>query len=402
MVFSSLRISKGLSLPLLILAVCVLIGMSFMVNKPKAERKPIKIQLPAVDVLEIQPQDYQIRLNTRGTVEPRTQSTLIPEVSGRVVSINENLRNGGFFEKGDLLVSIDPRNYQITKATAEAEVTQAKLAQQEEQALADQARMDWEKLGFEEQPQDLVMRLPQLANANSRVAAKEAQLRLAEINLERTQLRAPFAGRVLEKQVDVGQFVAPGNILATLYAVDFAEIRLPISDRQASFMDLPEAYRGEEIKQIGPEVDVLFRQGEQSFSWQGRVVRSEGAVDTRSRQLFVVAQVDNPYQRHPDSRPPLKVGQFVEAVIKGHLLKEVYLLPRAALRGENEVLLITGGNKLKRLSLEILWSDQDQVVVKEGLQAGDLIALTPVPLATTGLTVEIKRRSSQRHTNPGE
>ena len=389
-------VSRPLPAGLLFFAVCVLVSAGLLLNKPAAERIERPARLPVVDVLQVYPRDYAVRLESRGTVEARTRSPLVPEVAGQIIAINDSFRAGGFFEKGDTLITIDPRNYQIALSSVRAELAQAKLALAEEQALSAQASIDWEKLGFEEPPEDLVLRIPQLENARSRVAAAEAHLELARINLERTRIRAPFAGRVLDKQVDIGQFVTPGNLLATIYAVDYAEVRLPVTDHQAAFMDVPETYRGEQhASAAGPAVELRVTQGHRNYLWQGRVVRSEGAVDPRSRQLFVVVQVDDPYGKRPDGAPPLKVGQFVEASIQGHLLRNVYALPRNALREGSEVLLITGENQIKRHGLTVIWSDQAHVVVRDGLRPGDRLVVTPLPFATDGLAVQIREQARQ-------
>jgi RND family efflux transporter MFP subunit len=359
-----------------------------MVSAPEAERRDPPRPVPAVEVLELLPTDYQVVLESRGTVQPRTQSTLIPEVAGRIIEVSPSFRNGGFFEAGDRLARIDPRDYRNAVTVARSELAQARLRLEEERAQADQARRDWEKLGQGGEPSPLVLREPQLASARAAVAAAEARLRQAEVDLERTEIRAPYGGRVLEKQADMGQYVTSGTVLATIYATDYVEIRLPLTDEQQAFVDLPEAYRDGAPDTGGPPVTLSARVGRDRVTWEGRIVRTEGAIDTRSRQLFVVAQVDDPYARRPGT-PPLKIGQFVEARIRGEVLEDVLLVPRGAVQQGREVFVVTPEDTLERRELDVVWRDAGHVVVTGGLAPGERISLTPLPFAADGVAVRV-------------
>jgi multidrug efflux system membrane fusion protein len=228
-------------LPLLVLGVSAWLGMELLGSGPQPVRKPPKPTLPVVETFTVQAADYTVRVPSYGTVAPRTQSTLIPEVAGRIVEVAPAFRAGGFFEAGDLLLRIDPTDYQNAVVVARAELAQARLNLREEQAQGAQAQRDWQQLQMPGEPGDLARREPQLESRRAEVAAAEARLRQAQTALARTRIGAPYAGRVLEKRVDVGQYVSPGNVLATLYAVDYVEVRLPLSDRQAAFVALPEA-----------------------------------------------------------------------------------------------------------------------------------------------------------------
>lgn len=318
---------------------------------------------------------------------PRTESTLIPEVSGQIVRASANFRTGKFFAAGEVLLEIDPRNYENSVVVAQADLAQARAALDEEQARVDQALRDWKVLNLSETPNDLALRKPQLKSAQAAVSAAAARLELANINLERTKIRAPYAGLVLEKQVDVGQYVSPGNVLARIYAVDFVEIRLPLTNSQLAFLDLAESYRDETASDSYPAVELIARIGQQNHRWQGRVVRSEGAIDTQSQQIFVIAQVDDPYGRQHGI--PLKVGQFVEAHIRGRVLHDVFVLPRRVMRRNNEIMVIDEDDSVERRQVDVIWSDNNEVVVKRGLNEGERISLTPLPFAVSGTKVQI-------------
>jgi RND family efflux transporter MFP subunit len=318
---------------------------------------------------------------------------VIPEVSGRVVKLSSNIREGEFFEENDLLLQIDPRDYEAEVAVAAANLAQARSALAEAQARADQARRDWKRLGEPGEPDDLVLRKPQMAGARAAVTSAQARLAQANLSLERTKILAPYAGRVLERNIDIGQFVSPGNILARIYAVDFVEIRLPLTNRQLEFVTIPEVYRDDTlgIRAPGTPVRLTAKIGSKIYAWQGHIVRAEGSIDTQSRQVFVIAQVDDPYGKDPSGRPPLKVGQFVEAEIEGMQLNDVVVIPRSALRAGGEVLVVNEQSRLESRRVDVLWSDEQNVVVGSGLDTGDRLVLTPLGTGMDG--VEVKARN---------
>jgi RND family efflux transporter MFP subunit len=217
----------------------------------------------------------------------------------------------------------------------------------------------------------------------------QAQLERARVDLERTRIRAPYAGRVLEQAADIGQFVSVGTVLAQIYAVDYVEIPLPLGNRQLEYVQLPERFRddADTARGAGPAVTIEADIGRTTYQWQGQIVRVEGAIDTQSRQLFVVAQVDDPYARGPQGRPPLRIGQFVRARIQGRTLDDVIVLPRAALREGSQVLVVDEESHLQRKTVKVAWSDDERVVVSEGLDTGDVVTLTSLSIAASGTLV---------------
>nr|VFK56564.1 MAG: RND family efflux transporter, MFP subunit [Candidatus Kentron sp. TUN]VFK61669.1 MAG: RND family efflux transporter, MFP subunit [Candidatus Kentron sp. TUN]VFK70376.1 MAG: RND family efflux transporter, MFP subunit [Candidatus Kentron sp. TUN] len=384
--------------PLVVLVISAAAGGLLIATAPQAERHIPLPLVPTVEVIPLQSRNYTVIIATRGVVSPRTQSTLVAEVSGRITAVSSNFRSGGFFEADDVLLTIDPRDYENTVTIMRAELAQAHFTLKEEQARVDQARIDWERLGGNEQPSDLVLRKPQLASRQAAVAAAQARLHQAKLDLERTRLKAPYAGRILEKLVDIGQHVSSGTVLASLYAVDYVEIRLPLTDEQLAFLDLPEAYRDESTPEtfsirhpeegLNPTVTVSTQIGRNNYRWIGNVVRTEGAIDTKSRQLFVVAQIDNPYARQ-GNRPPLKVGRFVKAEIQGRTLREVFVVPSVAVRIGDEVWLVDEDKRLERRSVEVLWREREHVVVGKGLRNGESLVVTALPYGVNGTAVHV-------------
>lgn len=379
--------------PLAVVAITAGICYWIFWSAPEPRKFPQNETAPKVDVQTLNSREYQVWLNTQGTVQARTESNLVAQVRGNVISVSPSFKPGGFFEKGEVLLEIDRRDYEMEVTIAEAQLAQARLRLSEEEATAAQALADWKRLGLNEEPSDLVLRKPQVNEAEANVGSAQARLELARLNLERTTIRAPYAGRVLNQQVDLGQYVTPGTSLARIYAVDYAEIRLPLSERQLAFINLPELYRGEaETSVDGPEVTLTWTVGNEDYQWKGKIVRAEGALDTRSRQLFVVAQVENPYAKRDDGRPPFKVGSFVQATIRGEVLKDVFVIPRELYRKNEYVLVVDEDNKLRRREIYAEWGDEKNLVVSSGLSEGDLVCLTPMNFPVDGMTVDIVSR----------
>ena len=376
--------------PIAVLGITFGICYLLFLTEPEPEKSPRRQSIQEVSVVPISRIQYQVWLKTQGTVEARTESTLVAEVRGKVMTISDPFRAGGFFQEGDVLLEIDPRDYQTAVTEAEALLAQAEFELAQEEANAEQARLDWEGLQPDVEASDLVLRRPQLKQARSNVSWAEARLANAKLNLERTRITAPFAGRILSKNVDVGQYVATGNVLARIYAVDYAEIRLPLSERQLAYVEVPELYRGEASHlAAGPEVTLVSTLGSESYVWSGRIVRAEGALDRRSRQLFVIAQVDNPYAKQADGRPPLKVGSFVEATIEGIVLEDVFVIPRKYYRKNEYVLTVDQDDKLRLRSIEVEWGDEENLAIRSGIDDGDRLCLTPLSFPVDGVSVSV-------------
>ncbi|MBF0347609.1 MAG: efflux RND transporter periplasmic adaptor subunit [Magnetococcales bacterium] len=378
-----------------LLAVMVLggsaaIGLNLLTTAPRPEKKKIPPMVPVVEVIQAQPTHYRIQVPSQGSVTPRTRITLAAQVAGVVMEIDPSLRNGGFFDQGQTLARIDGVDYEHAVTIAAAEVAKARLSLSEARAQADQARRDWKKSGLDGTPGDLAVHRPQLEQAQALLAAARARLNQARVDRERTRIQAPFAGRVLEKMVDVGQFVSRGTVIASIYAVDSVEVRLPITDTHAAFLRLPESYPGETTPE-GPPVTLKGVVGGRMQQWQGRIVRTEGTLDTRTRQLWVIAQIDAPYARAAEGRAPLKVGQHVEATIKGSILKNVFVIPRHALLEDQHLRIVTETMELMTRAVQVAWMDREQAVLTAGLRTGESICLTPLPYAIDGMKVRIHR-----------
>ena len=387
-------------LPLIVVVVAVMVAKAVIKNGPNPERKQSKPQLPVVEVMVLHPSAYTIQIQTRGGLAPQTQSSLIPELSGRLTQVSSKLRSGGYFQWRDELARIDPRDYELTLTIVRAELAQADLALREEEAKGVQARQDWERIRTDVAPSDLVARRPQYEHAKAALAAAQARVAQAELQLERTRILAPYDGRVLEMKADVGQYVAPGTVLASLYGLSYGEVRLPLTDRQLSRVLLPQQEATSKGRRGGSTVHFRLLDGAQQARWQGQVVRSDGAVESSSRQHHLIAQIANPFRAGDDGRPPLKVGEFLLATIEGETLNDVFVVPREAVQGDDELLLVTQDETLERRKVVVAWRDQDSAIVSEGVKAGERLSLTPVSYATNGRKVKIYTPDEAQSTAP--
>jgi len=373
-------------LPFGIVLIGALIAMAMVKSRSPVEMRPPVEFAPLVRVIEVTPQVTRLLIKTQGTVKPRTEGQLVAEVAGQVIWVSPGFAAGGFFEKGDVLVRVDARDYELALVTARGQVAQAQVRFETEEAQAEVAREEWEQLGTGgDSP--LATRELQLQEAAASLASAEAALERAERNLRRTGVRAPFAGRVRAKLTDIGEYLAPGVPVASVFSVDYAEIRLPIPDTELAYVDLPVDYRGETAQQTGPLVHLYADFAGSRHHWEGRIVRVEGEIDPQSRMVHAIAQVADPYGKGEGKDPmPLAVGLFVEAEIEGHQIENVYIVPRAAIRGDR-VMVVDDDDRLRFRDVEILRNDRKNVVVSAGLSPGDRVSVSTMQAVSDGMKV---------------
>lgn len=375
-------------LPVATLAVGALGAMALIVTGPKVEVSAPPPNIPLVRVVKAKPQRYVHWVVTHGNVQPRTESEIVPEVSGRVEWMNPSFASGGFFDAEEALLRIDSGDYRVALRRARARLARA------ESELVRARREAQRQRDLEQRDVASAARLDEAVNAENAAAAvveeSEAALEQARRDLARTEIRGPFRGRVREERVDVGQFVSRGQRVATVYAVDFAEIRLPIPDAQLAFLDLPQLYESREAEQTGAEVLLEADFAGSRHQWRGYIVRSEGEIDPKTRMVHVVARVERPYARREDGRPPLAAGLFVEAEIRGREEPEAFVLPRAALRDEGRVLVVDAEQRLRWRDVDVLRVDHEQVVIGAGIEPGEQVCISSLEASIEGMAVRLE------------
>ena len=378
-----------IALPLVIVGLGAAVTAALIESYEAPTPEPPVVRPPLVRVVPATLESLTLVVSAEGTVAARSEAQLIPEVSGRVVEISDALVPGGFVAEGDVLLRVDPRDYELAITQSRAAVEQHKLRLAQEQQQAEIARNEWEEVGRGE-PSALLFREPHIAEVRASLAAAEAALSQAEENLVRTTLKAPFAGRVRSTQVELGQFVQRGASVGRLYPVDVAEVRLPIPNAELKYCTLPLGFRGADAQSPGPRVQLTSNFGGVDYAWNGRIVRTEGEIDPRTRMINAVAQVQDPYgQQRGTTRPPLAVGMFVRAEIQGNRVRDMVRLPRTVLRGEDTVYVVEPDGTLRFRTVEIFRRERDSVLIRAGLQSGEQICISPLEAATDGMSVRV-------------
>lgn len=380
-------------LPLVIVIITVAAFVLIRGNPPENKRsRPSSTPQMTVQTQTLEAQNYAVMIQSFGTVQPRTQSALFAQVSGQINQISEQFRDGGFFEKGDTLVQLDDRDYRAEVKISEANLMSAKQSFQEEKARVQQAKADWLRLGNGKQASALVLRQPQLEAAQAKLLSTEAQLEKAELALERTTIIAPYAGRILKKNVDIGQVISSNTALANIYATDSVEVRLPIKNKDLPLMHLQEEYRNTDKTGSDNALSINVKlssnlMGEQS--WQGNLVRTESAIDTATQQLYVVAQIVRPYDLAFNNGAQIKIGQYVTAEIKGKTVDNALIIPSSAIYQGSYVYIVEKG-VLKRKNIVLGWQNGTESMVTEGLSANDELVLTPLGQVNSGTPVAVE------------
>jgi len=370
-------------------------------NKPSARKwgggPPSSV---GVETVQLEASNYPVWIKSYGSAEPLTRTQLVSEVSGRVIEVANNIRAGLSFKKGDILLTIDPRDYQIEVDVAKSTVADAWVKYKEELAQADVAERDWNATPGSEGGRDLALRKPQVAAALASFDASKARLAKAELNLERTEVKAPFDGKILKQMVDLGQVLNPSQTIAEIYSTDFIEVRLPVKAQDLAHIKLPDysQTQGNTPEKNQDHLPAVLFEGElggKTFTWEGKLVRSEGAFDSSTRMLYVVAKLDNPFVSSPEL-PALRVGQFLRAKIEGNQLMDVYAIPRRAVSQSNMIALANNGLLQKRL-ISPLWTDAQSVVISASsgindntaaINSSEQLILTPTANLATGTRVK--------------
>ena len=384
-----MKLALKIILPVLVVVAGALAARKMILSRPPVEVRDPEVMIPVIRTIQVYPESVRLSVRAYGTVVPRTQSVLAPEIAGRIIYVSPSLRSGGFFEAGERLVQLESTDYELAEVQARSAVSQAQLRLEQEQAEAAIALREWKSLG-EGEASSLLRREPQLALAQAALESARAASQQAQRNLGRTEIVAPFAGRVRRKQVDLGQFVTAGTSLATIYSVDSAEIRLPLPDEELAFVNLPLNYRGDHQPWPRPRVVIRARFAGSDHTWTGRIVRTEGEIDPQTRVVHAIAEVENPYGRGKDpTRPPLAVGMFVEAEIMGHLAENIFQVPRAALRGKDRVVVVDEDSRLRFRRVEVLRRSNDTVLISKGLEPGERVSVATLESVVDGMQVRV-------------
>ena len=372
--------------------------------RPEPPRRPAELDSPIVSVETVVAGSGPILVFGGGTVRPRWEIDIAPEVGGKIVAVSANLQSGGHVSAGEVLVLIDPADYENRVQQAEADVATQRvlLLQAEEEAQI--AQTEYEQFRARESrrgngaapPSPLVLREPQLQAARAALARAEAQLRDAELVLSRTAVTSPFDGRVRSEVADLGRLVTAGQSLGQIYASDAVEVVVPVSDDDAFLIpNLWSLQAGDDDRSIPATVTIEY--GARRFFWEGYVDRAETVLDEQSRTIDVVVRVPDPFSQgravEGDSKtgaePPLLIGQFARVAIDGVELEEYFILPRRALRPGDEVWAIATDGRTQIVAVDVLQETDEQIYVVGDFTDGQLVIVAGITVATNGMEVRV-------------
>ena len=372
-----------------VVAAALFVAVMMNLLAPSADKSPEPEAAIAVKTMLVKSADLAVRVESQGVAKARTKTSLVSEVSGAVLRVSDNFVVGGTFQAGDMLMALDPTDYEVALQRAEARLMSVKAAMEFERARSVQAAKEWAMTG---RPQSeaplLALRRPYLLEAEANLLQAQSEVRQAKIKLEKTVIKAPYAGMVANKLADVGQFVTAGTRVGEAFAIDYVEVRLPLTERDLSMM-------GSLLSQNLTDKTVLLSGAVDGIntSWQATIVRSEGVVSELNRAQYLVARLADPYGLKVDQgnkSVPLRVGTFVKASIEGKVLKDVFQIPRSALLEGSRVGLIDSEQLLKIVSVTVAHADDQYYYLSNGLTEGMEIVISALGTPIEGLKLRVR------------
>ncbi|MFT4517863.1 MAG: RND family efflux transporter MFP subunit [Halioglobus sp.] len=381
---------RQLFLSSIMLSISVAITTLLYLNRPPTEiQEPVRTPI-TIDVAMVVKENIRIQVQAQGTVTPLRETSILSEVNGRIIEVSASFNVGGFVSQDDILLRIDPRDYETNLLRMQASIESAESNLAQERGRAHVAEREWKKLPKGSQrsqdAKDLYLRKPQMELAEAQLLAAKADLNTAQDNLDRTIIRAPYDALIRTKHSDLGKFVTAGTPLAELFSVEYAEVRLPIPQSKLDYLELP----GLSGYTEGSPIDLYTDVGGELKHWTAFLHRTEGVYDERSRVLFAVARVEDPYGLHNSKNEPLRIGTFINADIAGKEMADIVPLPRYVLRAGNNLWVVDKDSRLRNRKVTLLRTGGDLIYVSAGLDNGDLVSLTTLDSSFDSTEVVVK------------
>lgn len=382
-------------IPIIILLLAIIISLILIANRPAIQQAPFEMPVTAIRTISAESESITLFVSSRGKVQPATISEMSAAVNGPVAWISPSLVAGGYFEKGATLLRIDGRDFQTAleksqaaKQQAEAEANHASRELERISGLASR------KLASDSQLQD-ARRVADVAAA--RLANAEADLHQAQLNLDRTELKAPFDAIVEARNIELGQNVSPGQSVATLYGADVVEVKLPLANRQMGFLTVSPSTRGMLPEEQAPDVLVKGMYAGKQHVWQGKLVRTEAGIDASNNTVQAIVQVVQPNLIEGDDESlsdiPLPIGLLVQAEISGRTVDNVIALPRHVIRKNTQVLVAAPDDTLQIREVDILRLESDRVLIQGGLNEGERVCVSPIQAVVDGMKIRVANDS---------
>lgn len=392
---SASRVVKVIG-PFVVLFVCIFITYQLMQSTPSASKGRLKQVAPLlVDIETLSAKTFQIKVDSYGLLKANTQTDLFPLVAGQVVRVRPDFQRGAFVQSGQVLLEIDPLEYEVALQVAQGDLANAELALAEEEARSEQAHRDWKKTlnASHSEVSDFALRYPQLKAAKAALETAKAKLKLAKKNLARTKVRAPYDGRLIESHVNIGSVVSTSTRLAELYSTESLELSLPIANRDLEFLDLPSIESGKDIWVKIENTLVVPSQ-----FWSAKITGTEALVDSDNQQIYALAKIEDAIWPEINQQT-LKVGQYLQATIDGREIENAILLPNSSIYQGAYVYVVErreGVDVLVRRDIEVQWRNEEISLLKSGLKVGDKLVTTPLGQVTSGTRVSINHKNSHQ------
>ncbi len=385
-----------IGLPIIIILLAVF-SAKIMIAGRKAPAKKAHIDRGAlVETVVAAKTERIIRINSTGTVQPHREVTIIPQVSGRVTALSEKLFAGGFFKKDEVLFTIETVDYELALERALASLAKREFELSSVESQAKIARLEWDRLkgGQKASDNSLALYGPQLKDARANLASAEASRRQAEIDLQRTTIKAPFNCVIRSESIDQGQYVKSGSAVMVLAGTDEAEVVVPVNLDDLYWLDIPGPGSGS----AASPAKIILQTGNSHFSWPGNIDRSLAEVDSQGRMARLVVSIKDPYllkKTGAPGQPGLAIGSFVEVSFKGRVMTDIFALPRQALRDNNTVWLMDDDNLLRIKTVKPVRLEKDEAFISEGIEPGDRIVLTNLTGAANGMKLRAATRGER-------
>lgn len=383
---------KKVVLPVAILAIALVVFVVIVRNPERLAPSTPEQSLATVRVATVQPESVTLQIHSQGKVQASRRVNLSAATSGQVSWVSPSFVAGGFFDADDVILRLDSSDFdnalERSRSTVEQAKTEANFAKIELERYRELAER---RLVSESQVQELQRQADITAG---RLRDANAALAQTQLDLRRSEVRAPFATIVEDTAIELGQNVNRGQSLANLLSADDVEVRLPLALSQLGYLDIPLGYRGELSQELAPEVTLSGMFGGQLHQWQGTLVRTEAGIDASNNSIQAIVRVEQSAMQNPPAGEssqsiPLPIGLFVEAEIRGKTVDGLYALPREVIRSGNRVLIVDAENRMHYREVEILRLENERVLITSGLSPGERICMSPIQAVVNGMKVQV-------------
>ena len=342
-------------------------------------------EAPAPDVIVeiLTPENFQVQINSNGTTTPLTQTVLTAEVGGEVIYRSKKFSEGSSVIEGEILAKIDDTDLQLQYKNALLQLANAEVQYSLQLAEAEVAKEAWKKIG-DGVASDLTLKKPQIKQAEALLEVANAQVSSAEKKLNKTEIVAPYAGRIQNVNIDLGTTIIPGQPVGAIYTSSEIEVTLAVKDNDLQFLSIPmDGRKLDPSEQALVKIKSFYKGKNQT--WVGKLERVDGVIDPITRMINLIAVFKNDFIE--TDKPNLPIGLFVEAQIDGIILNDVFSIPVNSISENNEVYIVNKDNELVSRQLSILKKYSDFVIVKNGLKAGERIVTSKLSTASNGIKV---------------